>query len=129
MVDYTQLDVWMRARKLASLVYSVTAGFPREELFGMVSQMRRAAVSVSSNIAEGCGRGSAADTCRLLYFARGSLFEVESQSYVSFDQHLISDEQLSDILAETGNCKPLLNGFISYFEKKRANEKPKDAEP
>lgn len=125
MLDFTQLDVWLRARRLASLVYELTRPFPKEEIFALTSQMRRAAVSVSSNIAEGCGRGSAADTCRMLYIARGSLFEVESQSYVSFDQGFLSAEQLSLLLVETGNCKPLLNGFIGYFERKRDQETAK----
>lgn len=119
MIDYTKLDVWQRARQLASVIYSVTAGFPREELFAMTSQMRRAVVSVSSNIAEACGRGTAADTCRLLYFARGSLFEVESQSYVALDLHFLTTDQLDLVLAETEHCRRLLNGFIAYYERRR----------
>jgi len=78
-MDYRKLQVWTDARQLALDIYTVTARFPDEERFGLTSQMRRASVSVISNIAEGCGRTSEKDLARFLGMARGSAFELESQ--------------------------------------------------
>jgi four helix bundle protein len=77
--DYRQLTVWHRAIDLAIATYELTATFPDPERFGLSSQMRRASVSISSNIAEGCGRSSRADFARFLEFATGSALELESQ--------------------------------------------------
>ena len=71
-MEYTKLEVWIEARKLVSLLYSSTQVFPKEELFGLTNQMRRAAVSIASNIAEGCGRQTAKDTTHFLHISRGS---------------------------------------------------------
>jgi len=73
--SYRELVVWKQAMALVMLVYRVTRQFPREELFGLTSQMRRAAVSIPSNIAEGKGRHGSRDICQFLYTARGSLHE------------------------------------------------------
>ncbi|WP_228027929.1 four helix bundle protein [Costertonia aggregata] len=75
-MDYTELEVWKESRKLVSSLYSVTKSFPKEESYGLTSQMRRCAVSVPSNIAEGCGRRTSADTIQFLHVARGSLYEL-----------------------------------------------------
>ncbi|GAB3834972.1 four helix bundle protein [Hymenobacter jeollabukensis] len=83
---YTELLVWQRSRALVALMYDLTRAFPREELLGLTNQMRRAAVSVPSNIAEGCGRQHARDTIQFLFVARGSLFELETQCYLAADQ-------------------------------------------
>lgn len=87
-MDYTKPDVWQNARQLAARGSRLTKQFPREELFILVSQLRRAATSVSSNIVEGCGRLTSADTIRFLSIARGSLYETESQLYLSFRRGL-----------------------------------------
>ena len=68
-MEYIQLDVWVETRKLANLIYDVTKNFPKEEIFGLVNQMRRCAVSVPSNIAEGCGRQTAKDTINFLHIS------------------------------------------------------------
>ena len=78
MKSYTELEVWQKCRKLASLIYELTAAFPKDELFGLTSQIRRSAVSVPSNIAEGCGRNSTKDSIQFFYIARGSLYELET---------------------------------------------------
>ena len=75
MKSYTDLDVWIKSRELATLVYDMTKVFPKEELFGLSSQIRRAAVSIPSNIAEGCGRNSDKDFLRFLHIALGSTNE------------------------------------------------------
>ncbi|MBA9076415.1 four helix bundle protein [Rufibacter quisquiliarum] len=112
---YTDLDVWKKARVLASSVYRLSRSFPKEELFGLTLQIRRAAVSIVSNIAEGCGRQTTKDAVNFFYFSRGSLFEVETQLYVAFDENYISEEQLKVALEEVMNCKKLLHGFINYY--------------
>ena len=81
-MEYIKLEVWLETRKLTSLIYDATRLFPKEELFGLTNQMRRCAVSVPSNIAEGCGRQTAKDTIRFLHISRGSLYELETQSYL-----------------------------------------------
>ena len=80
---YQQLIVWQKAMLLVSEIYQLTQGFPENEKFGLTSQLRRAAVSVPSNIAEGSGRGSDKDFCRFLYQARGSLTEIETQLLIA----------------------------------------------
>jgi four helix bundle protein len=77
--DYRRLDVWRRGRELALAIYRLTEGFPRSETFGLVSQMRRSAVSVVSNIAEGASRGSDREFARFIRYALGSAAELECQ--------------------------------------------------
>ena len=79
MRTYEKIRVWQSAMDLVVLIYKATQDFPRSEQFGLVSQMRRASVSVPSNIAEGYGRGAQADRLRIFYIARGSLMELETQ--------------------------------------------------
>jgi len=80
---YQQLIVWQKAMILVNPIYELTLAFPNDEKFGLTSQLRRAAVSVPSNIAEGSGRGSDKDFCRFLYLARGSLTEIETQLLIA----------------------------------------------
>lgn len=80
--------------------------------------MRRCAVSVPSNIAEGCGRSSSKDTIHFLFIARGSLYELETQFYLSSDQNYLSEEELEISLDKIIICKKLLNGFINYYRNK-----------
>jgi len=80
---YQQLIVWQKSMLLVSHIYELTQALPDDEKFGLTSQLRRAAVSVPSNIAEGSGRGSDKDFCRFLYQARGSLTEIETQLLIA----------------------------------------------
>lgn len=114
--DYTELDVWMKSRDLVNRVYSLSKSFPKEEMFGLTNQIRRSAVSVPSNIAEGCGRSSTKDSLHFFYVARGSLYELETQLYVSFDQGYILQEELYFTLQKVLDSKKLLNGFIKYYK-------------
>ena len=85
MQDYRKLTVWQASRRLTHSVYRFSEGFPRAERFGLVTQMRRSAISVSSNIAEGCGRGSQRELARFLSIASGSAHELESQLILATD--------------------------------------------
>ena len=115
-MDYKNLDVWKKCRKLASSVYEVSKGFPKEEVFGLTSQIRRAAVSVVSNLAEGCGRQHAKDAIQIFYIARGSLYELETQLYVALDQKYIVETAFETLMTEVTSCKQMLNGLIKYFK-------------
>ncbi|CAM3280591.1 four helix bundle protein [Aequorivita lipolytica] len=116
-MEYRDLDVWRFSRKLVNSVYELTKGFPKEELYGFTNQIRRCAVSIPSNIAEGCGRRTSKDTIQFLYISRGSLYELETQLFLALDQNFISEEQLNEIVSQIESCKKLLNGFINYYKK------------
>ncbi len=115
--NYNDLEVWQESRKLVNNVYELTKIFPKEELFGLSNQIRRAAVSVLSNIAEGCGRQTPKDTIHFLHISRGSLYEVETQCFIAFDQKYISQQQFDEVFSTMQITKRLLNGFINYFRK------------
>ena len=112
---YTELNVWIEARFLTSLIYATTKTYPKEEQFGLTNQMRRCAVSVPSNIAEGCGRNHKKDSLQFFYISRGSLYELETQVYLSLDLGFIDAEQLKHTLEQLETVRKLLNGFIRYY--------------
>ena len=115
--SYVELDVWKKARALANAIFVLTKQFPKEELYGITSQIRRSSVSIPSNIAEGCGRSTPKDSIRFFYISRGSLYELETQLYLSYDQNYITELDLNKSLEMILDCKKLLNGFIRYYEK------------
>lgn len=116
--DYKTLDVWIKSRELTNLTYSLTRSYPKEEIFGLVSQMRRCAVSIVSNIAEGIGRNYTNETIHFLEIAKGSIFELETQLIISLDQQFLKIEDFEKISLLIEDCKKLLNGFISYYRQK-----------
>ncbi len=116
-MEYRDLDVWKFSRELVNSVYKLTKSFPKEELYGLTNQIRRCAVSIPSNIAEGCGRRTSKDTIQFLYISRGSLYELETQMFLALDQNFISENQLNEINSQIESCKKLLNGFINYYKK------------
>ncbi|GEN69415.1 MULTISPECIES: four helix bundle protein [Chryseobacterium] len=120
--DYTELEVWIEGRKLVNLTYILTTNFPKEEVSALTSQIRRAAISVRSNIAEGCGRRISKDTLHFLHIARGSLYELETQFYLALDQVYISKDDFEIVNRKILLCKKLISGFINYY-KKIENEK------
>lgn len=115
---YTELDVWKQARALASMIYELTTSYPKAEQFGIISQMRRCAVSVPSNIAEGCGRQHTKETIQFLNISRGSLYELETQLYISKDLSFINEEQLNTCLQKIESLGKLINGFIRFNNSK-----------
>ncbi|CAM3635565.1 four helix bundle protein [Flavobacterium chungbukense] len=116
-MEYSKLEVWIEARKLVNLLYDSSKLFPKEELFGLTNQMRRVAISIPSNIAEGCGRQTSKDTIHFLHISRGSLYELETQYYLALDQKYIDESTFNIVLAQIQTCKKLLNGFINYYKK------------
>ena len=121
-MKYTDLEVWQQARLLVKNVYSCTHNFPREEIFGLTSQIRRAAISIPSNIAEGCGRSTDRDSTHFFFIARGSLYELETQLFLTLDMGYITEAVFQENQNQIEVCKKLLNGFIRYYKNKSNNQ-------
>jgi four helix bundle protein len=112
-MDYRDLVVWQRAMGLAELVYRQTANYPSHERFGLTSQMRRAATSIPSNIAEGQGRRSTdQELVRFLQIAHGSLCELQTQLELSVRLKLLSEAQASELKSSGDEVGRLLGGLI-----------------
>jgi len=105
---------------LVNGVYLISKDFPAEELYGLSSQMRRCAISISSNIAEGCGRRHYNDSIRFFFIARGSLYELETQIYLASDQFYISNGSSKNLMFQLEKCRELLSGFINYYKDQSA---------
>lgn len=99
MHNYQNLKLWQKARELVELIYRTTADFPKEELYGITSQIRRCAVSIPSNIAEGAGRNGDKEFSHFLSISQGSSFELETQLILSSDLGFISQQQLDDLIS------------------------------
>jgi len=99
--DYRELEVWKRGMEIAKMVYRLTRDFPREELFGLTAQSRRASVSIPSNIAEGWGRGGRREFRQFIRIAQGSLKELETQLLLCSEVELTSPSRTAPILEQT----------------------------
>jgi four helix bundle protein len=117
MKDFRSLKVWEKAHLLTLKSYKVTEKFPREELYGLTSQIRRACVSIPTNIAEGCVRSSDADFSRFLYIALGSTSELEYLMLLSMDLKIIKNELHVELNNEVNEIKKML---ISMIQKLKA---------
>jgi len=111
MFNFEKLEVWRKAIQFADLVYSATRSFPADERFGLTNQMRRAAVSISSNIAEGSARISRKDFARFVEIASGSAFEVVSQSFVSRSQGFLDEPSFQHIYSAAEEQGKMLSGL------------------
>jgi four helix bundle protein len=111
MFNFEKLDVWHKSIGLADLTYQLTKIFPVDERFGLTNQMRRAAVSISSNIAEGCSRGSKADFCRFIEIAVGSAFELVSQARITQAQGWLDTETHAKIYESALEIVRMLSGL------------------
>ena len=100
-------------------VYDATAGFPKEEVYGLTSQMRRAAVSIPSNIAEGQGRRTDRDFCHFLSIAHGSVREVETQTLIAHRLADITEEKTSALLDSTSSVGRLINGLANSLSRRQ----------
>jgi len=117
MQDFKELAVWREAKILAVSVYKLTEPFPKHELFGLTNQMRRAAVSIPSNIAEGIGRRTSKDKAQFMYTSRGSLFELETQMIIARELNYLPADEFNQISERITKCRQLINGFINYLER------------
>jgi four helix bundle protein len=115
--SYKDLVVWQKAMDLVTSTYRATARFPKDELFGLTSQARRAAVSIPSNIAEGQGRLSEKEFRHFLGNARGSLMELETQLQVAENLGYLQKEEVAGLLQSCGEVGRLLNGLIASIVK------------
>jgi|ERR1051326_1351994 four helix bundle protein len=111
MFGFEKLDTWQKAIDFADLVYKVTRCFPNDERFGLTNQMRRAAVSISSNITEGTSRFSKTDFARFLEIASGSLFEVVSQSFVAKREGWLNEEEFQTVYQAAEEQGRMLSGL------------------
>jgi four helix bundle protein len=119
--NYKELNVWQKSYKLCLDVYRITASFPKEEKFGLTSQVRRSAVSVPSNIAEGYGRKTTADYVRYLYIAYGSNCELETQMMLSRDLDYIGNAAIKEYIDEINEVERMLKALIKSLEDKHLN--------
>lgn len=112
MARFKDLKAWQKADDLVVKVYEKSKDFPSDERYGLTSQMRRAAVSVCANIAEGAGRGSISDYIRFLYIAKGSLSELEYLLHISHRLGYLSSEEYRALTSVQSESARLLTGFI-----------------
>lgn len=119
MFNFEELETWQEAIKFADLVYALTGSFPDQEKFGLTNQMRRAAVSISSNLAEGSSRSSRPDFARFVEIASGSLFEVVSQSFIGRNQGFLNNESFSQLYAAAEKKGKMLSGLRASLLEKR----------
>jgi four helix bundle protein len=110
--SYRDLIAWKKAMRLVTEVYQATRSFPRDELYGLTAQLRRAAVSVPSNIAEGQARYSPREFCHFLSLARGSLVEIETQLMIARTLSYLSRDKNQELLKHTAELGRILNGLI-----------------
>ena len=109
--SFEKLIAWQKARELASEIYKITKLFPKDELFGLTSQMRRCAVSIASNLAEGSGRNSMKDKARFTEIAFGSALELLNQLILSFDFEYFEEQKYIEIREKITEVTVLINGL------------------
>ncbi|MEO6329979.1 MAG: four helix bundle protein [Ginsengibacter sp.] len=117
MSSYKNLEGWKKSMHLVKDVYLIVKKFPKEELYALTSQIKRAAVSIPANIAEGIGRNYKKDTIQFLHISRGSLYELETLMIIAEMTGFINSEDLNIISNNLDECGRILNGLISYYEK------------
>jgi four helix bundle protein len=118
MHNYKELNVWKRSIKLTVQVYKLSQKFPVEERFGLTSQIRRCAVSVPSNIAEGAGRRTDGEFVNFLGIAHGSICELETQLYVGLELEYLNTKEFNEVSSELTEIQKMLYTLILKFEKK-----------
>jgi four helix bundle protein len=119
MKDFKKQKVWQKSHQLTLDIYQATSNFPREELYGLTNQIRRACASIPANIAEGCGRSSEADFSRFLQIAMGSATELEYHLLLSHDLGILNDIDYENLSRETIEVKQMLTSFIKKLKADR----------
>ena len=120
MRNFREVKVWQKAHALTLDLYLATKTFPKEELYGIVSQMRRSAASIGANIAEGCGKRSKPDLKRFLLIALGSASELEYHLLLARDLHFIAEQDYALLQPRLEEIKKMLTGFIQTLEEGEA---------
>ena len=113
--NFKELRVWQLAMDVVDQVYTLTQDFPKEELFGLSLQMRKASVSIPSNIAEGCGRNTNLQLLQFTDIAQGSAFELETQVLISIRRNYFSIEDAVPILDQLSQVQKMIDGFQARF--------------
>lgn len=113
---FEQLTVWQKAVEFADNIYEITNKFPSDERFGLTNQLRRASVSISSNIAEGSSRGSNRDYTRFIEIAYGSVMEIVSQLHVSRKRQFLSEEVFDELCVKADELARMLSGLKSSLQ-------------
>jgi four helix bundle protein len=121
---YRDLAAWQHAFKLGMVVYRATAQFPESERFGLTSQLRRGAISIASNIAEGYGRGRRVDYVRFLKIARGALYEVDTQLLFASQLEYLSQARYEELKMILDESERVLAGLIRSLEKRARGSAP-----
>ncbi|WP_297021229.1 four helix bundle protein [uncultured Dialister sp.] len=123
MTDYKDLIVWQKSRALVRLIYILTKKLPRDELFGLTNQIRRAVVSIPSNIAEGYSRGSNKEFIHFLRIAKGSAAEVETQLILCADLGYLSPDEIKEAISLYNEIIRMLGAFIVKIDKRIQEKK------
>jgi four helix bundle protein len=116
MHNLKELKIWQKAIDLSVDVYKATIGYPADERFGLTSQIRRAAVSIPSNIAEGAGRNSKKEFCNFLGIANGSAYELQTQLVISNKLNLLKDDLLNDLLKQIEELQKMNFAFQKMLQ-------------
>ena len=122
MRKHHNLIVWQKSKLLASNDYDITKKFPRDEIFSLTQQMKRAAISIPANVSEGIGRNTFKDTIQFLYISRGSLFELETLIQISLDLNFTNKDATEKILIDIEELSKILNGLIRSYKLKIENK-------
>jgi four helix bundle protein len=112
MKDFHELKIWQRSHRLTLDVYRATQPFPKDQMYGLTSQMRRASASIPANIAEGCGRNGDLELARFFQMAMGSACELEYHLLLAFDLKLLKESEYKPISKEVTEIKKMLAAFI-----------------
>lgn len=112
--SFTDLEAWKESHKLVLMVYKATKDFPKEEMFGLTSQLRRAAISIVSNIAEGFSRQGTKEKIQFYYISKSSNTEIQSQFLVAKDLRYLKEEEFSSIAEQSIKVNKLISGLIKY---------------
>ncbi len=119
MKDFRDLTVWQNAHQLTLAVYRLTATFPRDELYGLTTQLRRSSSSIAANLAEGCGRNGDAELARFCSIAMGSASELEYHLLLARDLRLIAPNDYSELAQRTTEVKRMLTGLLQKLKADR----------
>ena len=118
MTSYKNLEAYKQSMQLVKEIYFLTKQYPKEELFALTSQTKRAAVSVPSNISEGLGRQYKKDTLQFLHVSRGSIYELQTHLHIAVLTNILSENECLSIINSTDSVLKLLNGFINSIEQR-----------